>query len=155
VFDSATVIDHATYAQPMAASDGVRFVLVNGRVALKDGEPTGVAGGRALRRTKAMPSRPLNVVSSPSLRAEAADSGRRISVDLARGTMRVDGAGATLEAFALGLVQTAPRWTSVTGMLRDSANGAELGFTLIVDESAGSLTLQIDGRPPLVARLSA
>ena len=154
VFDSATVIDHATYAQPTAASDGIRFVVVNGRVALKDGEPTGVTAGRALRRTKAMPSRPMAFLASPNLRAEAADSGRRISVDLGRGKVHVEGAGATLDAIALGLAQTAPKWATTTGFLRDSANGADIGFVLIVDESAGSLTLQIDGRPTLVARLA-
>jgi N-acyl-D-aspartate/D-glutamate deacylase len=32
-------------------------VLVNGTLALRDGQVTGVQGGRALRRTKAMISR--------------------------------------------------------------------------------------------------
>ena len=153
VFDSATVIDRATYERPMEVSEGVRFVLVNGRVALRDAEPTGITGGRALRRTRAMPSRPMSVSSSPRLRVEAAGSGRRISVDLARSRMRVDGAGARLEATELGLLQTAPKWATVTGMLRDSATGKDLGFVLIVDESAGTVTLQIDGRPTLVAKL--
>jgi hypothetical protein len=128
---------------------------VNGRVALKDGEPTGVTAGRALRRTKAMPSRPMAFLASPNLRAEAADSGRRISVDLARGKVRVEGAGATLDAIALGLAQTAPKWATATGFLRDSANSAEVGFVLIVDETAGTLTLQMDGRPTLVAKLTS
>ena len=150
VFDAAAVIDHATYEKPTELSEGIRVVLVNGRVALRDGKPTGIAGGRTLRRTRAMPSRPMAVASSFALRAEAADSGRTISVDLARRTVRVSGAGDALDATDLGLLQTAPRWASITGRLRDSKNGQELGFVLIVDESSGAVTLQIDERPTRV-----
>jgi N-acyl-D-aspartate/D-glutamate deacylase len=152
VFDGTTVIDHATYAQPMDVSEGIRFVLVNGRVALRDGEPTGIAAGRSLRRTRTMPSRPMNVASSLSLRAEAADSGRRISVDLARRKLRIESAGAVMEGIEFGLLQTAPRWATVTGLARDSATGQVLGFVLIVDESGGTLTLEVDGRPILVTK---
>ena len=52
VFDSATVVDRATYEKPTEPSEGVRHVLVNGRVALRDGAPTGATGGRALRRAR-------------------------------------------------------------------------------------------------------
>lgn len=57
VFDSATVIDHATYAEPTRVSDGIEQVLVNGVFALRDGKVTGAQAGRALRRTRAMVSR--------------------------------------------------------------------------------------------------
>lgn len=50
VFDPRTVIDHATFEQPTRPSDGVRAVLVNGRLALRDGVPTGTQGGRPLVR---------------------------------------------------------------------------------------------------------
>lgn len=49
VFDPATFQDHATYQKPMQYATGVTDVFVNGRLALKDGEPTGTATGRALR----------------------------------------------------------------------------------------------------------
>ncbi len=146
VFDSTSVIDRATYEEPTAGSEGIRFVLVNGRVAVRDGEPTGVAAGRALRRTRAMMSRPMSV-SSPSLRMEGADDGRTITVDLSRRTMRVTDAGEAFEATELGLLQTAPKWASVTGRLRVSTSGEEAAFVLIVDESSGTATLAIDGRP--------
>ena len=146
VFDTAAVIDRATYEKPTEPSEGIRVVLVNGRVALSDGEPTGTVGGRTLRRTRAMPSRPMNVSASLALRVEGADSGRTLSVDLARNTVRVRGGGEALEVIELGLLQTAPQWASVTGRLRDSKTGEELGFVLIVDESVGALTLEIDGR---------
>lgn len=49
IFDPNTFQDHATYAQPMQYASGVSDVFVNGQLALKDGEPTGAASGRALR----------------------------------------------------------------------------------------------------------
>lgn len=50
VFDPATVGDRATYAAGRTLAEGVRHVLVNGVLALEDGEPTGATPGRALRR---------------------------------------------------------------------------------------------------------
>jgi N-acyl-D-amino-acid deacylase len=50
VFDSATVMDHATYARPALPSDGIVHVLINGQLALRDGAVSGVQAGRALRR---------------------------------------------------------------------------------------------------------
>ena len=60
VFDPATVIDHATFEAPMQPSEGIRHVLVNGRVALRDGAPTGERAGQPLRRSVHMPTRPMN-----------------------------------------------------------------------------------------------
>jgi N-acyl-D-amino-acid deacylase len=53
VLDPDTVLDHATFADPHRLSDGVRDVVVNGRVALREGSPTGLRPGRALRRGRA------------------------------------------------------------------------------------------------------
>jgi N-acyl-D-amino-acid deacylase len=49
IFDPKTIQDHATYAQPHQLATGVSYVLVNGRLALKEGQPTGVASGRFVR----------------------------------------------------------------------------------------------------------
>jgi N-acyl-D-amino-acid deacylase len=49
VFDPATIQDHATFDRPHQLSTGVSDVIVNGKVVLSDGVPTGVAGGRAVR----------------------------------------------------------------------------------------------------------
>ena len=49
VFDPARVNDLATYAKPHQFSTGVEQVLINGRLALKDGEPTGSPTGRVVR----------------------------------------------------------------------------------------------------------
>jgi N-acyl-D-aspartate/D-glutamate deacylase len=50
IFDSGRIIDHATIEAPARPSEGVRFVLVNGVLVVKDGEPQGsVTPGRAIR----------------------------------------------------------------------------------------------------------
>lgn len=49
VFNPATIQDHATYAEPHQLATGVRYVLVNGGVALKDGKATGAHTGRVVR----------------------------------------------------------------------------------------------------------
>jgi N-acyl-D-amino-acid deacylase len=49
VFDPRTVGDRATFDKPQQFATGVRHVLVNGRLALKNGEPTRAATGRVVR----------------------------------------------------------------------------------------------------------
>jgi N-acyl-D-amino-acid deacylase len=49
IFDPNTFQDHATYANPLQYATGVTDVFVNGKLALEDGEPTGVASGRIVR----------------------------------------------------------------------------------------------------------
>jgi len=49
VFDPATVKDHATFAKPQQFSTGVTEVVINGRLALAKGEPTGAPTGRVVR----------------------------------------------------------------------------------------------------------
>ena len=48
VFDPATVADRATYAEPHRYAEGVRDVIVNGGLELRDGALTGPFAGRAL-----------------------------------------------------------------------------------------------------------
>lgn len=49
IFDPATIADTATYESPKQFATGVRWVLVNGGVALKEGNPTALATGRVVR----------------------------------------------------------------------------------------------------------
>ena len=49
IFDPKTFQDHSTYVKPMQYATGVTDVFINGKLALKDGEPTGIATGRVLR----------------------------------------------------------------------------------------------------------
>ena len=50
VLDRLTVNDRSTYAAGRTLAEGVKHVLVDGILALEDGEPTGKTPGRALRR---------------------------------------------------------------------------------------------------------
>jgi N-acyl-D-aspartate/D-glutamate deacylase len=50
VFDPGRIIDKATYTDPFHYSEGVAYVIVNGRVVLDQGQHTGARPGRALRR---------------------------------------------------------------------------------------------------------
>jgi N-acyl-D-aspartate/D-glutamate deacylase len=49
VFDTATVADRSTYREPTLLATGMRYVLVNGTVAIDHGKFTGALAGRALR----------------------------------------------------------------------------------------------------------
>lgn len=49
VFDPDTIADHATFEKPHQLATGVSYVLVNGKLALRDGEPTGAPTGRVVR----------------------------------------------------------------------------------------------------------
>lgn len=49
VFDPATVADHGTFAKPQQFATGVSHVVVNGQLALTDGEPTAARPGQVVR----------------------------------------------------------------------------------------------------------
>lgn len=69
VFDAAEVQDHATYTHPHRLSTGMRWVLVNGQVAVADGRWTGTRGGRLLLASQAP--------ATPELPARAHRASRR------------------------------------------------------------------------------
>ena len=50
VFDPEHIIDKATYSDPFQYSEGVAYVVVNGKVVLEEGKHTGERPGKALRR---------------------------------------------------------------------------------------------------------
>ncbi|MDX2041263.1 MAG: prolyl oligopeptidase family serine peptidase [Acidobacteriota bacterium] len=50
VFDPKTIADKATYDQPELPSEGLRFILVNGKLAVDSGKFNGTLGGRTLRK---------------------------------------------------------------------------------------------------------
>ncbi|HEX5831494.1 MAG TPA: amidohydrolase family protein [Gemmatimonadaceae bacterium] len=55
VFDLAALKDEATYEEPRRLAMGMRYVVVNGRIAVDAGAPTMVMAGRALRSGGARP----------------------------------------------------------------------------------------------------
>ena len=139
VFDPATVIDHATYDDAGQLSEGIRFVLVNGRVALRDGKVTGEQAGRALNRDRHMPTRPM---TSGDRRLAMKDA--RVTIDLtqrataphAGGTLRFKdpGTGDTYEASELGMVQTTTNWASVTAIVVNRTTSAMHAATVVLDD---------------------
>ena len=151
VFDPQTVIDHATYESPAQLSEGIRHVLVNGRVALRDGVPTGEQGGRALRRTSDMPSRPTSfdvarrvaVNGAVDVESVADATPARVTMDVrqdsrsrtATGRFRLSDrtAGIVIDARTFGVLQTGERWASFTGRTGPDPNGNERSFIVIVD----------------------
>jgi N-acyl-D-amino-acid deacylase len=146
VFDPDAIIDRATYENPTLPSEGIRFVLVNGVMALENGASTGLRGGRALHRTSNMPSRPSRD-SMKTLRASGSVSGRRVAVDVtqragarqASGIVRIDGLPAIT---SLGVLQATDGWTSF------SATAGVKAVTMIVDlrdpRNPGSATIAVD-----------
>jgi N-acyl-D-amino-acid deacylase len=49
VFDPATVADKSTYEQPTLLAVGMKYVLVNGVLAVEDGKYAGTMPGRVLK----------------------------------------------------------------------------------------------------------
>ena len=52
VFDPKTIADRATYEQPEILATGMKYVIVNGKIAIDEGQYTGILAGRALRKTQ-------------------------------------------------------------------------------------------------------
>ncbi len=53
LFDAETVIDRATFDKPIALSEGISTVMVNGVIVWNDGKSSGARPGRVLRRETA------------------------------------------------------------------------------------------------------
>ena len=49
IFNPKTVIDNATFANPHQYTIGIEYVIVNGKVTIKNGKHTGERSGRVLR----------------------------------------------------------------------------------------------------------
>jgi N-acyl-D-amino-acid deacylase len=51
LFDERTIADQATYDKPELLATGMRYVIVNGKLAVEDSKYNGALAGKALRRT--------------------------------------------------------------------------------------------------------
>lgn len=166
VFDPHTITDRIGAGAPLL-SDGVRYVLVNGRVALRGGKVTGEQGGVPVERAPNMPSRPLDLQSSRRLHGHAQLRGEapsRLDLDVrhsqgqrgAEGKLIAKDAKGRMifEAQQLGILQMTPEWASITGWGR-LADGESRAFTLIVDQGAiepaasRKVELTVDAGPKL------
>jgi hypothetical protein len=150
VFDPRTVADHATFEDPMRPSEGIRFVLINGHIAVSDGKPTGEHPGRALFRSDRMPTRPMNAADRRLIvRGGPADDpaagAARLEIDVAQegkapratGVVRLinPGAGVAMEMTDLGVLQTFGDWATLTGRARLRPADPERSVTIIIDGS--------------------
>jgi N-acyl-D-amino-acid deacylase len=52
VFDPANVADTATFEKPLSYSVGMEYVLVNGKLAIDKGQPTGALAGKVIRANR-------------------------------------------------------------------------------------------------------
>ncbi|MSR53551.1 MAG: D-aminoacylase [Gemmataceae bacterium] len=52
IFDPERVIDRSTFAEPFHYSEGIAYVIVNGKLVLDGGKPTGEKPGKAIKRPK-------------------------------------------------------------------------------------------------------
>jgi N-acyl-D-aspartate/D-glutamate deacylase len=181
VFDSATIIDHATYEEPARLSEGVRHVLVNGRVALTDGRLTGELAGRALQRHPGAPSHPLAffgtrrlVLNTPvtlfgDAVAPLADGAVQLVFQARQrrnerplGTLTLSAAGRPLAVDAeFGLIDLWSGGGSVRGVLRQRGGLEERPFTLLLNRAdplrnnEPSVAFQLDGSPAVHATVPA
>jgi hypothetical protein len=171
VFDPATVIDHATYEDAGQLSEGIRTVLVNGRVALRDGKVTGEQGGRVLARTGHMPSRPMNTSARvldiddralTDLKRTGTTDEVRLKIDVGQspweprpaGTFRLTDGGSTMEAIEFGVLQTADKWVSLSARVRLRPSGEERSAIVIIEQAdpfadgrPRTVTITLDGQP--------
>ena len=148
VFDPRAITDHSTYERPTEPPEGIRFVLVNGEFAVRDGRPTGRAAGHVLLRASDMPSRPESAESRSlegSGRLLSLASSDPVSVSMsvsqepsdirAHGRLSVsdDRGGVLLETSALGLLQTTAHWASFTAYASSAGHGHAI--SVVVDEA--------------------
>jgi N-acyl-D-aspartate/D-glutamate deacylase len=141
VFDPNTVIDHATYENPAVLSEGVRYVLVNGTVALKDGAITDAKAGKPLHRTQNMPTRKLTTGNRSASGTFDVKGGGKVTFALsqkatankASGSFSLTDAGKnSLTIKDLGVLQVTKGWASFSGRAQFK-DGRERLVTVIID----------------------
>lgn len=146
VFDPLTIADHATFEHPTLRSEGIRYVLVNGKLALDAGVPTGVTGGKPLFRASYMPSRPESVgwrhIAGSSrwrgvevrLSVTQRAGQRNASGVLTMSRPGAGGQGSEIGGVRLGLLQQMGTWFGVTGFVSQGRYAGQ-PVTVIIDDA--------------------
>jgi len=147
LFDPDGVRDHATFDAPVAPSEGIRHVIVNGVAVLADGVPTGARPGAILLRDRHMPSRPMTLAATGRAMTATADSAGyavAIAVEQRAGERHAAGkvtltdrkAGTVWRADRFGVLQAMGGWASLTATVKDAA-GHVRPITLTLDHVDG------------------
>ena len=151
LFNPNTVIDRATYENPGLRSEGIEFVVVNGRMALERGEPTGERAGKSLFRSMEMPSRPLSDGDREvSVRRTALAGGKAIEIELTqrRGARQAQGtlsAPGLFEIDRIGFLETFNGWAHVTGVDKLGRSIAVIVDLHNIDVGEPGVVVRVDG----------
>ena len=143
IFDPNSIVDRATFDAPTARPVGMRHVLVNGKLALKDGAVTGEKAGAVLLRGPHEPSRPTSVTIARKVSGRAQASEVDVNVSVAqspaqrvpRGRLRLldRTSKTTFEMTELGALQVTRGWAAVTG--RGRIGPDERAMTVIIEQA--------------------
>jgi hypothetical protein len=135
------------------------MVIVNGRVALRDGQVSGAQAGRTLRRAPYMPTRMMNGAATRRVTRKTVVEGATITIDVAQAASARHATGAVrivdaarnvrMDMKELGVLQTFGDWASVTGRGKLRASEPERSVVVIVDGprthvEAGDYVLAVD-----------
>ena len=170
LFDPAKVIDRATVERPTLRSEGIRTVIVNGRVALDRGVVSTSPAGVRLVRSQHEPGRPMNVDIARMLSVAATTrEGVAFTIRLSQAahaarpvgsvTVRAVPGNGTL-TIRPSILQTTAGWASVTG-IATRRDGTPVAVTLQVEQAdpfAGgkpSVTMLLDGKVVTTGTLPA
>jgi len=165
VFDPNTVIDRATYEDAGQLSEGIRHVIVNGRLALRDGKVTGEQAGRVLARSAHMPSRPMTATARQLTLQGDPDLGITLTQKSrerrSTGGFEFREGDRRFRAAELGVLQTTDKWASFTARVRDATTGDERSALVIVEEAdafdggQATMTMSLDGAAATTIRVPA
>jgi N-acyl-D-amino-acid deacylase len=143
IFDPTTIADRATFEAPTEMPVGMRYVLVNGKLALKDSAATGERAGVVLLRGPHEPSRPMSTAIVRKVAGKVGGTEVDVSMNVEqapgqrvpRGRFRMlDRASkTTFELREAGALHVAPGWAAVVGQGKIGAD--ERAMAVIVERA--------------------
>ncbi|HTM33441.1 MAG TPA: amidohydrolase family protein [Vicinamibacterales bacterium] len=125
IFDSAAILDRATFEAPTEMPVGMRHVLVNGKLAFKDGAVTGERAGAVLLRGPHEPSRPMRPTLARKVSGKLGGSEIDVNLNVEQGPGQRAPRGrfkmldrtskTTFELTEPGALHVAKGWAAVVG----------------------------------------
>jgi N-acyl-D-amino-acid deacylase len=143
IFDPTAIADRATFEAPTEMPVGMRYVLVNGKLAFTDGAATGQRAGAVLLRGPHEPSRPMSTTIARKVAGKVGESDVDVSLNMEqapgqrapRGRFRMlDRASkTTFELTEPGALHVAAGWAAVVG--RGKIGTDERAMAVIVERA--------------------